>query len=207
MDFIPKYCKKDLNANKSNINKSNINETNINETNNNSDNDILKELNNEKKKNERLIENISLLKKELEFEKQRNILLTNKLMDVINKKNNESNEKVKSLELNLERKTIELNKLKMDSNNLNDKKYIDLNKNEDIIAIAFTAVGYKFIYALPCKITDKFARLEEKLFEEYPQYKEVEPFFTVNGKKILRYKTLEENGIKCSDAILLNEIE
>jgi hypothetical protein len=52
-----------------------------------------------------------------------------------------------------------------------------------------------------------FFKLEEKLYEAYPQYRERDNYFTVDGKKIQRFKTLYENGIKCSDVIHLHELE
>ena len=39
--------------------------------------------------------------------------------------------------------------------------------------------------------------------EEYKEFKETENFFISNGRKINRYGTLEENGIKDSDIITL----
>ena len=78
---------------------------------------------------------------------------------------------------------------------------------DNIMAIVFTSVDQKFIYALPCRNTDSFVRLEEKIYEQYPEYKEENAYFTFGGKTIKRFKTLQENGIKCSDVILLNVYE
>ena len=78
---------------------------------------------------------------------------------------------------------------------------------DNIMAIAFTSVDQKFIYALPCRNTDSFVRLEEKLYEQYPEYKTEDTYFTFGGKRIKRFQTLQENGIKCSDVILLNVYE
>ena len=116
----------------------------------------------------------------------------------------ELNDKIKSLELNIEAKTTELDNLKKD---LKNQKPIKDNQMDNIMAIAFTSVDQKFIYALPCRNTDKFVRLEEKLYEQYPQYTEENTYFTFGGKTIKRFKTLQENGIKCSDVVLLNLYE
>ena len=72
---------------------------------------------------------------------------------------------------------------------------------DNIMAIAFTSVDQKFIYALPCRNTDSFVKLEKKLYEQYPEYKKEDTYFTFGGKRIERSKTLQENGIKCSDVI------
>ena len=47
-------------------------------------------------------------------------------------------------------------------------------------------------------------RLEEQLYEEYPEYKEFDVYFTVKGDKIKRFKSIEENKLKNKDKILLN---
>ncbi len=56
-----------------------------------------------------------------------------------------------------------------------------------------------------CKNTDQFTRIESLLYEieEYKQYKLIDNYFLVGGRKINRYQTLEENGIKNSDLITL----
>jgi hypothetical protein len=52
-----------------------------------------------------------------------------------------------------------------------------------------------------CKNTDLFVRLEERLYKDYPQFKEYETFFEVGTNRIKRFKTLEENKIKNRDII------
>ena len=42
------------------------------------------------------------------------------------------------------------------------------------------------------------------LYEIYPDYEEEDNFFTVNGKRIIKSKTIEQNNINFSDVILLN---
>ena len=52
--------------------------------------------------------------------------------------------------------------------------------------------------------TEKFGRIEQDLYEEYPEFiEEKNNYFTTNGIKINRNKTLEENNIKNNDVILL----
>ena len=45
------------------------------------------------------------------------------------------------------------------------------------------------------------------LYEKYPKYKDTENYFLVNGKKLNRNRTLEENNIKNNDKIILNTID
>ena len=56
-------------------------------------------------------------------------------------------------------------------------------------------------YAMACKNTDLFIKLEERLYNDFPKYKNYQTFFKVDVKGILRFKTIEENGIKNNDII------
>ena len=62
-------------------------------------------------------------------------------------------------------------------------------------------------YAMTCKNTDLFVTLEEKLYNDYPKYKDYDTFFQVNTRKIKRFKTIEENNIKSNDIISIFIIE
>ena len=62
-------------------------------------------------------------------------------------------------------------------------------------------------YAVVCKNTDLFIRLEEKLYNEYPQFKNYETYFEVRTKRIKRFKTLDENEIKNGDVINIFIVE
>lgn len=48
-------------------------------------------------------------------------------------------------------------------------------------------------------------RIEEKLYESYPDLKNYDNYFWVNGKKIKRFLTLEENNINDGDKIMLSQ--
>jgi hypothetical protein len=115
------------------------------------------------------------------------------------------------LKLNLKAKDSGLSELKQDLVNLVKKlsksENKNLNQNENIISIAFTTVGHKFILPVLCKKTDTFMYLEAKLCEEYQEYQDGKISFTVDGHKIKKIKTLSENGIKCSDVIIVHKNE
>ncbi len=84
----------------------------------------------------------------------------------------------------------------------------ELLPGEKMMSIIFSSLKLDVHYSVICKNTDKFVNVEMKLYNDYPEYNEGEDnFFTVNGRKILKYKTLEENDIKNSDVILLNKME
>ena len=139
------------------------------------------------------------MRKELELEKGKNLNLNNLInsnKDIIT----ELNSKIKSLELQLKEKNTELDNLKKKSN---IPKAANDNPLKNVIAVAFSSADKKIICPLPCLITDKFVRLEEKFYEKYPEYGERNTSFTIGGKEILRFKTLQNNGINCSDIILI----
>ncbi len=55
--------------------------------------------------------------------------------------------------------------------------------------------------------TDTFAEVEEKLYQNYPEYRETNNNFIFKGKIILRFKTVFENNIQDGDKIqLLNDV-
>ena len=82
-----------------------------------------------------------------------------------------------------------------------------LEEGEKLMSIIFISSDQKLHFSVICKNTDKFHKIEGQLYESFPEYSENDNFFILNGKKINRYKTLEENGIKNNDIIILNEIE
>ena len=56
---------------------------------------------------------------------------------------------------------------------------------------------------MACKSSDLLVRLEERLYDDFPKYKNYETYFMVNASRIYRFKTLEENNIKNNDIISL----
>ena len=83
----------------------------------------------------------------------------------------------------------------------------ELIEGEKIISIILTSVDQKFCHSIIWKYIEKFNINENKFYEAYPEYIETENFFTLNGKKVNKYKTLDDNNIKNNDIILLNVIE
>lgn len=106
-----------------------------------------------------------------------------------------------------------VNKLEKDQN-ANTKKIIELleklksnNQNEGIpnnlISVIFQSLDKKVHSSIICKETDLFVNVEASLYKKFPEYLQSEQYFIVNGKKINKFKTLNENGIKDNDIILL----
>ena len=141
--------------------------------------------------------------KEIEILKNKNIILNND--------NNSLKEKIKILENNLKAKNNELQNLLSKNNNSNiiNYKITSINPGEEILAINFVSNGVKDIcnYNLICKNTDLFVRLEERLYQDFPDFKNYETYFEVNTRRIKRFKTIEENNIKNNDIINVFRIE
>jgi hypothetical protein len=141
--------------------------------------------------------------KEIEILKNKNIILNND--------NNSLKEKIKILENNLKAKNNELQNLlsKNNNNNIINYKITSINPGEEILAINFVSNGVQDIghYNLICKNTDLFVRLEERLYQEFPDFKNYETYFEVNTRRIKRFKTIEENNIKNNDIINVFRIE
>ena len=157
-------------------------------------NELRRELSNEKDKikqltntNKSLSDSEKILKSELNKEIEKNKALNtqlNELQDLINSKNNE------------------IENLKSNKNESNE--IVSLNPGEKVIAIMFSSMDQKIQnFCLPCKNNDIFVKLEEKLYNEYKDYKDKQTYFMVNGSIVKRFKTIEENGIKNGNNILL----
>ena len=159
---------------------------------------LQQEKNNIKKK---LMDEINNLKETIELLKQENKNMKQKFMKEIEK----LKEKIQLQEKEIAQKNRELEKILSQNNNLTDNMISITKPGEKIIAVNFvTMVNQDIInYCLPCKLTDLFVRLEEKLYNDYPKYKNYETYFVVNTRRIKRFKTIEENNIKGNDVITL----
>ena len=105
-------------------------------------------------------------------------------------------------------KDNELNNLKIqlqninNSNNLNVSNNQSINKNNDK-CVNFLSSDQKIYYAIPCPGDSIFAEIEEKLYREYPEYRETNNIFLADGKEILRFKTINDNKIGTGKPIML----
>ena len=123
---------------------------------------------------------------------------------------------------NLNKYKLELNKLNLELynknneiNNLNKEiKYLQLNNNknkyvniDDLLTIQFKSIDQKVDMSYTCQNTDIFVRIEEKLYNDYPEFKDLNTYFTVNGHIVKRFRSMLENDIRNNDKILLNIFE
>ena len=120
---------------------------------------------------------------------------------------NNLKEKIKNLEKEINNKNNEIQNYILQIKVLNQTKneITSINPGEKIIAVLFMTQGNQDIinYTMVCKTTDLFVRLEERLYNDFPKYKNYETYFMVNARRILRFKTLEENKINTNDIISL----
>ena len=149
--------------------------------------------------------NISKLTNDLKYNKD---LLAQKMKEINDLKIQLQN-KEKTIQLlnnQISNKIIELNNLKNKiSNNNNDDLINVINPGEKILSALFISTDQKITYAIPCKNTTPFVRVEEKLYEEYPEYKDSKNNFIHCGTVIKRFKTIGENNIKSGKPIFLNK--
>lgn len=150
--------------------------------------EINKNENNEKKINELINKNQLLIEKIKELESKSNF---SNYKNIKEDNNNSYKEKVINL-------LDEINELKI-------KRPIEILPGEKLISVIFQTNN--FLRSIICKDSDTFAKVENLLYQKYPEYKETEQYFIVNGQKVNRFKTLKENKIKDSDVILMQKIE
>lgn len=194
-----------------NISYYNENKNNFND--NKELNKIKKELDKEKLEKKYLLEKINLLGKKNKILEEEIFTLKNELKNEteINKKLKEKIEFYKDDSIKMSKTSIDINfekdkeikdlKLKL------SKFPFELNENENLMSIIFTTVDQKFYHSIICKNSEKFNYIENRLYEHYPDYQENENYFTVNGTKIIKSRSLEENKIHNNDIIILNTIE
>ena len=150
------------------------------------------------------ISQINELKRQLNEEKSKNQILVQQnteLNNIINNlKNNINNyeKRIKLLEKEIKNFNSDINSL---NNSTNSIKY--LRPGERILTVNFVSMGFQDIghYSLACKNTDKFVKLEEKLNNDFKQLNNHDTYLEANGRRIKRFKTLDENNIKSNDII------
>ena len=167
--------------------------------------EIQKLLDEKEKTNQKLNEKILYLEN-IQKVKEEKINNEKKKFEELNKKfNNYQNiighdskdEKLIKLLDDLESKDKEIKKL----NEMKSRFPFELLENEKLMTVIIMSGDQKIHYSIICKNTEKFTTIEHKLYEKYPEYLESENYFLINGNKVNKYKSLDENKIKNSDII------
>ena len=128
--------------------------------------------------------------------------------------NNGNNNYISNLnhELDESKKTIEEQK-----KIINDLRNVISNKDKEIYQLRcglnnnfqnnfelnFIIQEEQINDSIPCNSSDIFAKIEEKLYEKYPKYRETENYFLFKGRKILRFKSIFENQIQNNYPVLM----
>ena len=60
-------------------------------------------------------------------------------------------------------------------------------------------------YSIICKNTQKFIELEKKLYNDYPEYSKSDNYFIINGNRVDKTKSLDENKIRNNNIIILTQ--
>ena len=137
--------------------------------------------------------NEETIKKENEIEE-----LKKQLNEEINKNKKTKKENCKLWQQNQMFKIID-EKLRYSKENWKN----ELNPGETLLEINFIKKGKENdgCYKFSCKNNELFVRLEERFYKDYPELKEYDINFAINGQKIKRFKTIDENQIKNNDLI------
>ena len=112
--------------------------------------------------------------------------------------------KLKDKEINqLKAKILKLKETNKDHSDNKEEKF----SRKEMKCVYFTSVDQKINYPIPCIDSDIFAEVEEKLYKEYPEYRERNNCFIANGKEILRFKSIADNKIGNGMPVILYEPE
>mgnify|MGYP006873027863 CR=1 FL=1 len=97
-----------------------------------------------------------------------------------------------------------INNNQQDSYSINvNRKFKTIDHKEEIISVIFQTGDQSINRRLTCKKTDIFADIEKQLYNEYTKFKKLKTYSLCNGRQICKHKTLEENGIKDNDIIII----
>ena len=112
--------------------------------------------------------------------------------------------KINNLQNEINNKNNQLNQLRQQLQN------VSINNNQNIQnilqndkCVTFITTDSSLFYAIPCNGNSTFAEIEEKLYKEYPEYRETNNTFLANGTEILRFKTINENKIGTGKPVML----
>ena len=149
--------------------------------------------------------------KVVKFDKDMNIIENEKLkikenydkIKMLNEQINELNN-INNKYYKYDKTAIELIKEKENEiKEIKAKLPFELNKGDQIISLIFITHDEVIYHPIISKISEQFIMLESQFYTAYPEYKNFEHNFFVNGKKIERFNTLKENGIKNNDIITI----
>ena len=144
------------------------------------------------------------LEKLLKEEKIRNNILIKENARLKEEKdknpNNYNNYYNSNLNIDITKALLEKDKMINELNNKLKRYPFELNEGEKLISLIIYLPN-QAQFSMICKNTEKFHKIEERLYEKFEKYKETDNFFLFYGKKVSRFNTLKENFIKDGDII------
>ena len=166
-------------------------------------------------KNTFLISEIKKLEEEINKEKNENKILKEKINNLENILNEKCEKLNKSLLKIKELEEIIKNKSKKDSNlqkiiklmeeleQLKSKLPFDLLEKDKLMVITFISEDESIHYSTISKNSENLTRIENLIYQEHPEYFSTENILISNKKVINSYDSLEKNGIKNNDIIII----
>ena len=130
------------------------------------------------------------------------------LKNQINSYKNIDLNQINNLKNEINNKNVQLEQLRqqLQSTNLNTNQLNQNNNKDPLFAnrcVNFITTDSSLFYAIPCNGDSTFAEVEEKLYKEYPEYRETNNTFLANGIEILRFKTVNDNKIGTGKPVIL----
>ena len=168
----------------------------------------------EKSKNDRLNEQIKRLQMDLYKEKELTKKLSIKLeeaykiiKDLVNQLPNNLNKSKYNKIIELQN-MIEMKNQEDDELDPGNTKGVQLISGDNIISVGFISDNKEIDnYIKEYKETEIVSRIEEELYNEYPEFKDKDTYLILNENKIKRFKTLKENNIKDGDIMQVHICE
>ena len=90
----------------------------------------------------------------------------------------------------------------------NNKQFIQSFYTRDqMLALNFNSTDQTLNFAVPCTKKDIFVDVEKKIYDKYPEHRETNHDFLAQGKKILKFKSVEENELESGIPIIMTNIQ
>ena len=152
------------------------------------------------KKNEEYKNKINELENNIK-ELKKKLIEKDKLLKEEKIKNDNLNKKIKEIEIIFNKAKANITELENEIKLF--RTYYNFFSNEKLISIKFISINQDIDFTIITKNSDKFSKIENILYDKYPKYKDSENYFLVNGNKINRHRTFEENKIRNNDILTL----
>ena len=124
--------------------------------------------------------------------------------NITNDINNNYKDKLKDQLDEEKRKNLKL----LEELNKQKKKMNELMATvEKTIAVIFISVDQNINYPISCNNLENFSNVEEKFYQEFPEFRNKNVVFIANGNMIDRKITLEQNKIKGGTTILIQYLD